>query len=196
MIKDNDKLLVSLIVSSPEDRDIFSIHVFANSIRFDPKFAAGLMGNPELFRKVMEVDSMWSSGTIGENDIFPRLQQAIDGHDEYLQQFYFVADELDANGRFKYREKEERFDKMYLYYAWLKKGEKLRKINRKQFERQIPDEHTGNFYVDNFNRRNAKFFSYRSTENNTLRNYYFMVVREKIKIGFIGVNKSRLSRKK
>ncbi len=113
---------------------------------------------------------------------------------DYLRDYYFKEYELDSEGHYvetidiDYVEEpeEETKDKSYLHFQYLKKTKKLKKISKKEFEANMVDKETIEFYVDNYVKKGAKFYKREKVDSEgLLSSWYFMVVDEHLKISYI-----------
>lgn len=188
---DNERFLGSIIISDEHSKDIFRLHVFEKSIKFDSYMAFGISKNKELYKEIEEVNNMWSEGYINKDKIFPHIINAIENYSEYLSQFYFKDFELDENGKLKNLQLlSPKYDKTYMLYMNLK-NKSLKKISKKEFESKIKDVEVQNFYIDNYTKKGARFYSYTLVDQYLQKESpcYFMVNADNTRIGFISKEK-------
>ena len=185
---DTEKFLGTIIISDENNKDIFRVHIFDESIRFDSRFAYGVSKNSTLYKEIKDINDMWKGRRITKDHIFPLIIGAVEEHSEYLTDFYFTEEELNENGKLKHLQLlSPKYDKMYSYYMHLKNNKKLSKISKREFEKHIKTPEVTDFYIDNYMKKGARFYKYTMVDQykQEERPCYFMIVNDKIKIGFI-----------
>ena len=182
-----EKLIRTIIVSNEKKVEIFRIHVFENSLKFDPYFAYGISKNDSVYNMVLNIERLWSERRIELSDVFNMMVSIIEKHENYLKKFYFKPQELDFYGRLYSVKSYSSYDeKEYTYFMCLKNKDNLKKISRKEFEKNMKHEDIAKCYVDNYSEKKATFFSYRTSGlRDTGRNCYLMLVGEDLKVGFV-----------
>jgi hypothetical protein len=181
------KLIRTIIVSNEKKVDVFRIHVFEKSLRFDPHFAYGVSKNELVYDMIMDVERLWIDRKIELSDVFNMMVGVIEKHEKYLEKFYFKPDELDFTGRlFAVKSYSSGDDKNYAYFMCLKNQDKLKRITRKEFESNMKNEEIAKSYVENYSGKDATFFNYRMTGlKDTGKNCYLMIVGDDLKVGFV-----------
>lgn len=192
----------TIVVSDKKHKDLFRIHVFENSIQFDRNFAEGIIQNTEIISKVSEIEKLWKDRKIQQGDIFYNIVSILEKHEGYLSQFYFRREELDEQGRFKENLEitpnlgnieniQNHLDginpekKVSAYLNYLKNNNKLNKISRKEFEKHLKNKEVIDYYLDNYGRRKASFYTYKITRpDKMVKDCYMMVIQDKIRIAF------------
>lgn len=182
-------LLGTIIVSNDRNIDIFRIHVFDDSIRFDDRIAYGISKNENVFYEISKIIDKWKLKQITTNDIFHLIVDAIIDSEEDLSKYYFRKEELDIKGKYQcsYINK---YDKMYVCYSCLKSGEKLNVITKKEFEDNIKNPEIAYNYIENYVKNGAKYYMYdigfefNDRYKSIPNKCYFMLYKDKVKIGF------------
>jgi hypothetical protein len=186
-ITDQEKLIRTIIVSNEKRIDVFRIHVFEKSIKFDAHFAYGVSKNNEAYDMVMNIETLWAEKKIEISDIFNMMVEVLENHKKYLEQYYFKPEELDISGRLSTIRPYSMFDdKKYTYFMCLKNKDKLKNITRKEFESNMKDEEIANSYIENYSGKDVKFFNYKTSGlRDKGKNCYFMMVGDNLKVGFV-----------
>lgn len=168
---EKDKFIGTIIISNEHQIDLFKVHVYEKSIRFDPKFANGIASSDNVSKEIFEIDSKWKSGTIGKDDIFPMMVQVVGKYEPHLSGYYFGRSELDVQGRYvgeivgKTKIAEIMFeDRMRMYYSYLNGSGKMKKISRKEFEKCIPNDEISKLYLDVFESGGISYFKYETVD--------------------------------
>jgi hypothetical protein len=163
---DDEKFLGTIIISSDKHVDLFQVHIYENSIRFDPKFANGIASDESVSKEIFEIDKMWKSKKISKNDIFPMMVKVIGRHEEHFSEYYFAQKELDGLGKYLGEETpwecgSMSFDeRMRMYFSYLHKSGKLIKIGKEEFETSLPDKKASKLYLEAFEKTGVKYFKY------------------------------------
>lgn len=182
-----EKLIRTIIVSNEKKVDVFRIHVFEKSLRFDPHFAYGVSKNDSIYDMVMDIENLWVQRKIELSDVFNMMVGVLEKHEQYLEQYYFRPEELDFAGRLSVVRSYSAYDdKNYTYFMCLKNQNNLKKISRKEFESNMKNEEIAKSYVDNYSGKDATFYNYRSNSlKDTGKNCFLMVVGDNLKVGFV-----------
>jgi len=187
LMKENsqEKLIRTIIVSNK--KDVFRIHVFEKSLKFDPRFAYGLSKNDTIYQMVLDIEKMWIEKKIELSNIFDMMIDVVGKHESYLEQFYLKPEELNFNGQLSHLISYSSVDdKKYVYFMCRKNKHKLKKITREEFEKNMKNEEVAKSYVNNYSMKNATFYNYRmSGIRDNGRNCYLMVVGDNLKVGFV-----------
>lgn len=186
-ITDTEKLIRTIIVSNEKRIDVFRIHVFEKSIKFDPHFAYGLSKNSEVYSMVIHIENLWAEKKIELSDIFNMMVEVLEKHEKYLEQYYFKPEELDMSGRLTVVRSYSVYDeKNYTYFMCLKNKDRLKNITRKEFESNMKNEEIANSYVENYGGKDVKFFNYKASGlKDKGKNCFFMIVDDNLKVGFV-----------
>ena len=186
-ITDQEKLIRTIIVSNERRIDVFRIHVFEKSIKFDPHFAYGLSKNEEVYSMVENIENLWIEGEIELSDIFNMMVGVLEKHENYLEQYYFKPEELDITGRLSVvRSYSVYDDKNYAYFMCLKNRDRLKNITRQEFESNMKDEEIAKSYIENYSGKDVKFFNYKASGlKDRGKNCYLMMVGNNLKVGFV-----------
>lgn len=188
--EEKDMFLGTIIVANENDVDIYNIHIYEKSIRFDKNISDAINSNEELEDQVSQMNKLWMTCSINmREDFFVELTKIMTEYEDILSPHFFKSWQLDEKGHIKNDNKND-FEletsyeegQSYLYYSYLKHSKKLKKITRKNFEKHIVNEEVVNFYIDNYNKRKAQFYSY-NPQKLSDETFYFMVVGNRIKIG-------------
>jgi hypothetical protein len=186
-IANQEKLIRTIIVSNEKRIDVFRIHVFEKSLKFDPHFAYGVSKNLEVYDMVLNIESLWKERSIELSDVFNMMVGVLEKHEKYIEQYYFRPEELDISGRlYTIRSYSIYDDKNYVYFMCLKNKDKLKNITRQEFESNMKDEEIANSYIENYSGKDVKFFNYRASGlKDRGKNCYFMIVGDNLKVGFV-----------
>jgi hypothetical protein len=182
-----ERLIRTIYVSNVEKVDVFRIHVFENSLKFDSRFAYGVAKNQAIYEMVCEIEALWQRRVINMQDIFTKMIDVLTQHEEYLKKYYFCQEELDFNGKlygiFNLTAKDE---KEFAYYMCLKNKDNLKKIDRKEFEAKMQDQRLKNIYIENYYTKDVQFYNYRiSSHFDNGRHCYLMLVGQDLKLGYV-----------
>lgn len=182
---EEDKKVVILVISSvgnEADVELFRVHIHEKSIRFDAHFEEGIKGHKGLSEDVKELNNLWKEHEIGADQIYPIMLHLMNKYGDYLAKYYFTKEELDKDGHYVEFVHQ---DKATAHYLYLKRNKRLKRISKKEFEKNITSKEIANYYVDNYVKKGALFYSAEhidASENKTM--WYFMVVDNKFKISF------------
>lgn len=182
-----EKIIRTIIVSNEKRIDVFRIHVFESSLKFDPHFAYGIINNEDIYNMIMDIENLWKNREIELQDIFNMMVSVLEKHEIYLEKHYFKPEELDTLGRLSVIRPYSIYDdKKYTYFMCLKNKENLKNISRKEFESNMKDDEIANSYVENYSGKDVKFFNYRASGlRDAGKNCYLMMVNDNIKVGFV-----------
>ena len=170
--------------------DLLRVHIYEYSIRFDKRVNDAIQNLPKLNSEVIELNELWKSQKISEKQILYSILNIIGKYGNYLQDFYFHKDELDSNGCFidntlqnflpEYNPED---DKKFFFEYFNDQGA-LKKVSKKKFETEIPNEEIANEYVENYVFKGAKFYVGSLEEDKFTSNWYFMVVDNLVKMAY------------
>ncbi len=186
-LANKERLVRTIIVSNEKRVDVFRIHVFEKSLKFDSHFAYGLSKNDEVYDMVLNIEKLWEEKKVELADVFNMMVGVLEKHENYLEKYYFRPDELDIMGRISIiRSYSSYDDKKYAYFMCLKNKDNLKNITRQEFEINMKSEEIANSYIENYSGKNIKFFNYRASGlKDKGKNCYFMIVGDNLKIGFV-----------
>lgn len=186
-IVNKEKLVRTIIVSNEKRIDVFRIHVFEKSLKFDPHFAYGISINSDIYDMVVHIEDLWNDRIIELSDVFSMMVGVLEKHEKYLEQYYFRPEELDITGRLlTVRSYSSYDDKNYAYFMCMKNRHNLKNISRKEFELNMKNEKITNSYIENYAEKDVKFFNYRASGLRDVgKNCYFMIVGDNLKVGFV-----------
>jgi hypothetical protein len=185
-----DKFIGTIIVANNEDVDIYKIHVYEKSIRFDKEIAQAINADDKLRKEIVKMNVLWQNCEFNmRNDFFAELTTLLTLHEDVISDCFLKPWQLNENGHIK-EDGDINYDQEisyeegqpYLYYNYLKSNKKLESIKRKDFEKNIKNEEIVNFYIDNYSKRKARFYKYKPDQSKD-EMFYFMVVGNAIKIG-------------
>ena len=180
------KLIGTIIVSDSFQIDIIKIYVFDNELKFNSKFAYALSKHDDAYNEVMTINDMWSQDLIDKNRIFPLIVNALEKYESELSEYYFTADELNKFGKITTsKDLTPRMDKRYVFFNLLKNYNKIKKIDKKLFEKEVVKSEIGKDYVENYVKTGAKYYCYNLSLNEIEQKYYFMMVEDKITVSFV-----------
>lgn len=186
-IKNKEKLIRTIIVSNEKRIDIFRIHVFENSLKFDPHFAYGISISKEIYDTILGIEILWQEKKIELSDVFKMMVEILEKFEKHFEQYYFRPEELDITGKLiAVRSYSSYDDKNYAYFMCLKNKDSIKTITRKEFEINMKDEEIAYSYIENYNGKDVKFFNYRASGLKSFGdNCYFMMVDNNLKVGFV-----------
>lgn len=176
---DIDPKLVILIISNQiNGKELFRVHIHELSIRFDDKFQEGIEGNYELKKEIDYLNDLWKSHKIDQNEIFPIMLDIMVRHGDYLKDYFFNHEELDNKGHFV--EKKKKDIKPEAFFKSLMKQKLLKKITKKEFQKNIKGEQVAIKYVDLFKIK-AKYYFYQLYSSEPIKEkWFFMEFRDKL----------------
>lgn len=164
---EKEKFIGTIIISSERHVDLFQVHIYENSIRFDPKFANGIASSEIISKEIFEIDRLWKNKKIGKNDIFPLMVKVLGKYEEHFSEYYFEKRELDGLGKYLgnevpswHREPLSFEERMKMYFSYLNGCGKLAGIKKSEFEKNLPDKESSKFYLEAFETKGAKYFKY------------------------------------
>ena len=189
---EKDKFIGTIIISNEMHVDLFKVHVYEKSIRFDPKFANGIAGSDGVSKDIFEIDNMWKNGKIERDDIFPLMANIVGKHELHLSNYFFGRAELDVKGRYvgeldiTSSAVEVKFeDRMKMYYLYLTGSGKMKSISKKEFETHLPKTNATESYLDVFASKGASYFSYDTVDlGRKSRTCYVMIKDDTVKFAF------------
>lgn len=187
MAQNKEKLIRTIIVSNENRVDVFRIHVFEQSIKFDPYFAYGVSKNDVIYKMVENIENAWIERDIDLSDIFNKIVDIIEIHENYLQKYYFKPNELGYGGRLiSVKSYSIKDDKDYTYFLYAKNRNNLKKISRNEFEENMKNEDIAYSYIENYSNKKATFFNYTTSGlRDGGKNCYLMMVGDGLKVGFV-----------
>lgn len=184
-MEEDPKVVILVISNLIKNVELFRVHIHEQSIRFDDNFMQGIIDNPDLSIEIEEINFLWKNQKLAPEQIYPKMLYLMNKYGDYLRDFYFKDYELDDEGH--YIEDQKIFDdKPAIHFNHLKKTKRLKKISRKEFEKQLSgNEEVATFYVDNYVKKGAKFYmSEKKVGVKLVAMWYFMVVNDAFKISF------------
>lgn len=188
---ETDKFIGTIIISDDRHIDLFKVHVYERSIRFDPKFANGIAGSDTVSQEIFNIDNMWKSGKIGRDDIFPLMAGIVGKYEPHLSNYYFGRSELDTRGRYVGEtttlslESVSFEDRMRMYYSYLNNSGKMFPISKKEFEESIPKLGATGPYLDIFESKGASYFKYDTVDlSRKPKTCYVMTKNAEVKFAF------------
>lgn len=188
---ENDKFIGTIIISDERHIDLFKVHVYEKSIRFDPKFANGIASSDNISQEIFKIDNMWKTGKIGRDEIFPLMANIVGRYEPHLSNYYFGRSELDTKGRYVGKatvlslESVSFEDRMKMYYFYLNGSGKMLTISKKEFEEHIPKVGVSGPYLDIFESKGASYFKYDTVDiKRHPKTCYVMTKDEAVKFAF------------
>lgn len=184
MEMEKDRKVMVLVISNIEKNvELFRVHIHEQSIRFDANFNQGIEKNLHLSEDIKEINVLWKEQKIDREQIFPIMLHLMNKYGDYLVDYYFKDYELDIDGH--YIEGGISPEKSVIHYQHMKKKKELKRISRKEFEKNMNTQEIVNHYVDNYVKKGARFYSSeRVAADGQKTMWYFMVVNEKFQISF------------
>jgi hypothetical protein len=187
MIETKERLIRTIYVSNTEKMDVFRIHVFEKSLKFDSRFAYGISKNDEIYTMICEIEALWQRRVIDMKEVFTKMIDVLTVHEEYLKQYYFKPYELDFTGKLlSVMPITAQDEKAYTLLMLRKNNGNFRRINRKEFESKMKDSRLKHSYIENYQKKDVTFYNYRITglyDNG--RNCYLMKVGQNLKLGYV-----------
>lgn len=176
--------------SQDKNKDLFRVHFYDKSIRFDEEFAKGFSENLEIIEEIKKINDLWAARELEKNIAFYQVTEIITKHTDKLEPYFFKDYELDKRGQFvdlisidtvsslsKSKDLKE-------YFLYLKKTARLNKIDKKEFEENISNDNIASSYVDNYVKEGDLYFKYIVPGKKGNQTCYLMVVNDTIKVGF------------
>lgn len=187
IMKENERLIRTIYVSNVEKMDIFRIHIFEKSLKFDSRFAYGISKNDAVYEMVCEIEALWQRRIIDMQGVFTKMVDVITQHEPYLRHFYFKPQELDFTGKLMVTiPMSAKDDKYYSYYMCRKNQDNFRRIKRKEFEDKMTDSKIKYTYIERYYKKDVSFYQYRiSGLYDNGRNCYLMMVGDDLKLGYV-----------
>jgi hypothetical protein len=186
-MKSFGKLLGNFTIKNEDDRHLFKIFFYENSLSFEESFLNGINKNDKINKEFEKINKNWSSGKHSKEDIIESLLSLIGKNEKYISEYFYKDEELDENGHLIENNIEvidDNKNKYSIYFDYIKQNKELEKIKRKDFESKIVDKNIGEYYVENFEvaKNKAEFYKYKTDAG---EDSYIMVIDNKIKIGFV-----------
>ena len=199
---DEDRLVVVLAITNIIKKvELFRIHVYENSIRFDNHFSEGINKHPELSEDVSEINRLWKNKEIDREKLYMNMVRIMYKYHDYLKNFYFKEYELDKEGHYiepinMQETTSKPPSKAALHYLYLKQSKRLKRISKKEFEKNINTDEIANYYVDNYVKKGARFYSHikMAPKNKNMVTWYFMVVNQEFKISFTSIGDTKITK--
>jgi hypothetical protein len=186
-MKKDEKLIRTIFVSNDKQIDVFRLHIFDDSIKFDPHMAYGISKNDLIYTLVNDIEIQWKEKKITIDELFKLFISILDTHECYLSQFYFKPEELNIYGQLlKLRQFSAYAEKEFIYFMSIKNKDNIHKIHKVEFEKNIDKKEIADSYVENFSPKNAEFYTYRlSGQYNHDKSCFLMTVKNNLKLGFV-----------
>ena len=169
------KLVVLIISNQINGHELFRVHIHELSIRFDDKFQEGIENNTELRNEIDYINDLWKQNKIKQNQIFPIMLDILVRHGDYLRNYFFDSNELDKNGQFIEINKQEKNPSSF--FISLKKQKLLKKITKKEFQKNIKNIEISTKYVEKLIPR-ANYYFYQHYKNTKIKENWFFMVKE------------------
>ncbi len=180
------KITILTIKNTLKKMDLLRIHIYEHSIRFDSKIEYAIQKYPELSEDVLQINKMWKQNEITEKQVLMLVLHLMGKYNTYLEEYYFKAEDLDENGCYVDEETIEienmnapfhsiKGEEMIFFFKYFKEQNSFKKISKKHFEEQIPDETIGEEYVNNYKVKGARFLKAILEEERQISNWYFMM---------------------
>lgn len=172
------KLIILVISNQINGQELFRVHIHEFSIRFDDKFQEGIQNNSELKKEIEYLNDLWKRHKIDQSQIFPIMLDIMVRHGDYLKDFFFDVSELDKNGQFIEKSKNE--IEPVFFFEKLKKQNLLKKITKTDFQKNIKNIEIGKKYVDLWYPRSNYFFYEHFKKSPIREEWYFMEKNNKL----------------
>lgn len=188
MSSDKKKTILT-IKNTLKKMDLLRVHIYEYSIRFDKKINDAIHNYPELNAEVVELNNLWKNNKIDEQDILKIVLYLVGKYGSYLKDYYFTQDDLDENGCYIDKDmllnsEANLDDENIFFYEYFKEQNALKKISKKEFEKEISDETTGCEYVEKYIFKGAKFYKGILEEDKFTSTWYFMMVNDNLEMAF------------
>lgn len=179
------KLLGNFTIENDNGEHLFRIYFYEDRILFDEKFLNGIANNDKTMKRFQDINKVWHE-TKEKNNVVEEVMGMLADDQEYLSQFFYNEKERAESNKLLNNPGSRSTkiqDKNTIYFSYLKNHDKLKEIEREQFEKKITDKEIGEYYVENFEiaKNSSKFYKYKSSKD---KDCYIMVVNNRIKIGF------------
>lgn len=184
---DGDKKITILTIKNTfKKMDLLRIHIYEQSIRFDLKIENAIKNNLELFEDVKEINILWKNNEITEKQILLLVLALMGKYGKYLEKFYFTEEELDSDGHYIDEENHDlktvgelfhsiNKEEMFFFYKYFNEQKSFKKISKKTFEKEIPDESIIEEYVECYKYKGARFLKAILEEEKHISHWYFMI---------------------
>lgn len=195
-IDKEDKFIGTLTVSDINQMDLFRIHMFDDAIKFDKKFALGLLKNGEVLSKVMRISDKWSTKQLDSSGVFIEFLSLLKKHEKDISDLFFQYSELDSTGRYveptviDSSNFKSVFEKLQAnkHFIYLKNSGNLNKIDERVFRTYLVNQDLINFYLDNFNDYlQYSYYSYFVEFQGDIKQCFVMAYNDEVVMG-ISVN--------
>ena len=185
-----EKLIGTFTVSNSKRIDLFRIHLFENSIRFDETFARGIIKQKELPEKILKISQSWNKKKVKDKKIFYEVLSVLNDYEKKLSKFYFKENELDRNGRYVEPTLIDTFDKtvnkedIKKNYISLKKQGRLKKITKTEFEKNIKKREIIDYYIENYTNEKVTYYKYKAVDDAEIKDCYLLIKNNRPILGF------------
>ena len=191
----SDKKKTILTIKNTIDKmDLLRVHIYEYSVRFDKNVEKAINNNSELRADVEELNFLWKNQEITEHDILKIILYLMSKYGFYLKDYYFKKEDLDENGCYvdnDYSNRSEVLlsdDERLFFYQYFKDQKALKKISKKKFETELPEDHVDE-YVQKYVFKGARFYSGILEEEKFKSVWYFMVVDTNVILAFEKIEK-------
>jgi len=186
---DKEKIIGTFTVASKKRMELFRIHLFEKSVRFDEHFAKAITANKKIFKKIFNISEKWSNGELKYNEVFINIIEELKNHENYLSKYYFKKKDLDETGRLIEplpinTMDNESWNYMESHFQYLKKKGILKRITRKDFEKKIIDKKISEFYIDNYPKEKVACYFYEAFIEDRIKNCYVLSENNELVLGF------------
>lgn len=185
----------TLTVSNEENKDLFRIHIYEDSVKFDKKMALGIQEHQELVLEINKLIVLWKQEELSVGDLLKEIIILIEKNNDKVKDFYFTDEELNDFGKYvdlvpidskksELQESEEAIS----YYKYLLKESVLKKINKKVFEQDLKEEFYVEYYLNLYKEiKTGKpiYYQYKLKKDFDFKTCNFIVLSGKVIFGYI-----------
>lgn len=185
----------TLTVSNEKNKDLFRIHIYENSVKFDKKMALGIQEHQELVLEINKLIDLWKKQELTVGDLLKEIIILIEKNNDKVKDFYFTDEELNDFGKYvdlvpidskksELQESEEAIS----YYKYLLKESVLKKINKKSFEKDLKEEFYVDYYLNLYKEIKIGkpiYYQYKLKKDFDFKTCNFIVLSGKVIFGYI-----------
>lgn len=188
-----EKIVGTLTISDNYNKDLFRIHLYEGCIKFDSKFAEGVEKIDELTDKLMKLTDLWVEKKVSAPDVLKDIVLIMEVYHEDLKKYYFSEEDLNDFGKYvdlvpidsSLMSVHEDATK---YYKYLLKENVLKKIDKKNFEKNIKEENCQDLYIDIYNElknKKIEYYQYKLNRNFEFKTCSFILANGKVVFGYV-----------
>lgn len=185
----------TLTVSNEENKDLFRIHIYEDSVKFDKKMALGIQEHQELVLEINKLIDLWKQQELSVGDLLKEIIILIEKNNDKVKDFYFTDEELNDFGKYvdlvpidSKKSELQDSEQATSYYKYLFKESVLKKINKKVFEKDLKEEFYVDYYLNLYKEiKTGKpiYYQYKLKKDFDFKTCNFIVLSGKVIFGYI-----------